>query len=235
MVVQIPKKDFELLKTLMSEEGFEKIVWSYTGIKKASHYSCRDDSIKKVLEKLGLEVKDGVIKQIGWDLNNIVKAYDHKPNDFTTGIFFGYPECCSLKYYEDVKHEEAILFGSYPFRGLSTVEEVEKLYESIHENKEECDNFFKDLNKHIRLYMRRLFEEGVTKDDIKERRQGMKSLVESGDLPEHVYLLLVNCVPCKPNCKNFITKTQEMYESLKLFGKEYVDNILEKYKKCICK
>lgn len=215
--MEIPEKDYGVLESLKGDDDFERIVWSYTGVKKASSFREIDGNMKSRLDALNLEV-DWSIKPKGHRIDE-----DREAN-YSLGVFLGYPECCSRSYADHVEMSHDRALENSPLMGCHEMGQVERLFDSIAHDKTEVDAFISLFNTHMDE-----FED--PSDYSNETRMGMLNLAETGRLPEHVKLLLWTCIPCKDDCNEFVETTQKMYESLVPFGKEYADSAVNKYSK----
>lgn len=222
--MEIAEKDFKILEDLKGDKDFERIVWAYTGTKKASSFHDVDERERDALAKVGLEVSCGIISPVGWQKES-ARISEGKGGNYALGTLFSYPECCVSKYECEVERVGNEVLFEHPLRGCYGRDQLSRMADSFWHDGKEVDLFMEELNRNDKEhgFWKRLYS--------KKNNDEMKRLIDEGKLPKHMYLLGADCVPCEPDCQNMIEKMEEMYESLIAFGKDFADSVVEKYAK----
>ena len=237
------KKSFyvkDLIKSIEWMPGIEVIVYATLKIKRCSYFFhqeklgriCQENNydIQKfysVIRKLNLEIKkDFFISISGWpDYDYFYKKYHIKNScrlDNVEGIFLDIPKCCAETYVKQGNIRDRKILFKHPFRGANTPEQLDAIYPI---NERERKEWWDNLNQHFINYGKEVF------DYSEETNLQIEKLIAQKKLPEEIRLFFSAYIPCKIDCREFITMAQKMNESLVYcLSLQRYDEIIEGYK-----
>lgn len=202
----------ELIRSIQDVKGIEKIVWAYTGVKKCSELKVEDkDRLLPVIDALDIVYYENTFVQVqGWPTwEEFRNQYPDKYHgDLAAGMFYDLPYCCAKAYHDDVVKTDRRFYLEHPFRGKSTVEDIQEL---TPEGGENIKMFYKELNDHSKTHGRKNFQESRGLEGV--------GLLDTGELPASTLYFLKEFEPCSLGCDNFLAMSERMSATLH----EYLD------------